>query len=191
MCGSDLRELACEIMRCERCRLSQTRRNAVPGEGPADARIMMIGEAPGAAEDLAGRPFVGRAGAILNRALGLAGLNRGEIFITNIVKCRPPGNRQPSGEEIRACMPYLRKQIEIIGPSAVCLLGNVPAKAVLGMQGVTSLRGRIFDDLYLITFHPAAVLRNKDRMELFVSDLAKLREMLSVDHLPRDVKRNA
>ncbi len=178
-------------MRCERCRLSQTRRNAVPGEGPADASIMMIGEAPGAAEDLAGRPFVGRAGAILNRALGLAGLNRGEIFITNIVKCRPPGNRQPSGEEIRACMPYLRKQIEIIGPSAVCLLGNVPAKAVLGMQGVTSLRGRIFDDLYLITFHPAAVLRNKDRMELFVSDLAKLREMLSVDHLPRDVKRNA
>lgn len=191
MCANGLNELACEIMRCERCGLSQTRRNAVPGEGPADARIMMIGEAPGAAEDLAGRPFVGRAGAILNRALDLAGLNRGEIFITNIVKCRPPGNRQPSRDEIRACMPYLRKQIDVIGPSAVCLLGNVPARAILGMQGVTSLRGRIFGDLYLITFHPAAVLRNKDRMELFVSDLAKLREMLSVDHLPQDVKRDA
>lgn len=191
MCANGLNELACEIMRCERCGLSHTRRNAVPGEGPADARIMMIGEAPGAAEDLAGRPFVGRAGAILNRALDLAGLNRGEIFITNIVKCRPPGNRQPSRDEIRACMPYLRKQIDVIEPSAVCLLGNVPAKAILGMQGVTSLRGRIFNDLYLITFHPAAVLRNKDRMELFVSDLAKLREMLSVDHQRQDVKRDA
>lgn len=175
---NDLRELACEIMRCERCGLSQTRRNPVPGEGPEDARIMLVGEAPGAAEDLAGRPFVGRAGAVLNRALDLAGLGRGEMFITNIVKCRPPGNRQPSVGEIGACMPYLRKQIEIIGPSAICLLGNVPAKAILGIQGVTSLRGRVFDGLYLITFHPAAVLRNKGRMELLVSDLAKLKEML-------------
>ncbi|MCX8206875.1 MAG: uracil-DNA glycosylase [Methanothrix sp.] len=179
MCANVLGELACEIMRCERCGLSQTRRNAVPGEGPEDARIMMIGEAPGGAEDLAGRPFVGRAGAILNRALLLAGLSRDEIFITNIVKCRPPGNRRPSRDEIRACMPYLRRQIEIIRPSAICLLGNVPAKAVLGVQGVTALRGRIFGDLYLITFHPAAVMRNMDRMELFVSDLAKLRKMVS------------
>ncbi|MCQ8903990.1 MAG: uracil-DNA glycosylase [Methanothrix sp.] len=179
MCSNDLRELASEIRRCERCGLSQTRRNAVPGDGPENARIMMIGEAPGAAEDLAGRPFVGRAGALLDRALDLAGLDRGEIFITNIVKCRPPGNRRPTEEEIRACMPYLRKQIEIIRPSAICLLGNVPAKAILGVQGVTSLRGRIFDDLYLITFHPAAVLRNMSRMELFVSDLAKLKGMRS------------
>ncbi|ABK15252.1 MAG: uracil-DNA glycosylase [Methanothrix sp.] len=177
MCANDLRELACEIVRCERCGLSKTRRNAVPGEGPEDARIMMIGEAPGAAEDLAGRPFVGRAGAILNRALNLAGLDRDEIFITNIVKCRPPGNRQPSADEIRACMPYLRKQIEMVRPSAICLLGNVPARAILGVQGVTALRGRVFDDLYLITFHPAAVLRNMGRMELFVSDLVRLREM--------------
>ncbi|MDH7597643.1 MAG: uracil-DNA glycosylase [Methanothrix sp.] len=184
MCGNDLRALAREIMRCERCGLSQARRNAVPGEGPEDARIMMVGEAPGAAEDLAGRPFVGRAGALLDRALDLAGLDRGEIFITNVVKCRPPGNRRPSEGEIRACMPYLRKQIEIIRPSAVCLLGNVPAKAILGVQGVTALRGRVFDDLYLITFHPAAVLRNMDRMESFVSDLTKLREMRSVSHAP-------
>lgn len=186
MCGDDLRELAAEILRCERCGLSQTRRNAVPGEGPEDARIMMIGEAPGAAEDLAGRPFVGRAGALLDRALGLAGIDRGEVFITNIVKCRPPGNRRPSEMEIRACMPYLRRQMELIRPSAICLMGNVPAKAVLGLQGVTALRGRIFDDLYLITFHPAAVLRNTGRMELFVSDLARLREMANKEMVKKE-----
>ncbi len=182
--SEDLKWVADEIIKCRRCALSAVRRNAVPGEGPAGAKILMVGEAPGSAEDLAGRPFVGRAGALLERALELAGISRSEVFITNVVKCRPPENRRPREDEIKACMPYLRRQIEIINPSAICLLGNVPAKAVLGKQGVTAMRGKVFDDIYLITFHPAAVLRNRGLMELFVSDLEKLKFMANARPAP-------
>ena len=162
-----------EICVCQLCDLAVGRTYAVPGEGPSPARVMLIGEAPGREEDLTGRPFVGRAGKLLDRALEQAGLQRSEVFITSIIKCRPPDNRKPKQYEIRACHPYLRAQMEILKPEIVCLMGNVATQAVLGMNGITKLRGQIVQDRFLVTYHPAAVLRNKNLMGDFVSDLKK------------------
>lgn len=134
---------------------------------------MLIGEAPGAQEDLQGRPFVGRAGAVLDRALSQAGLQRDRLFITNVVKCRPPSNRRPLQGEIRACRSYLEAQIELVRPRVVCLLGNVPTQALLGMQGVTALHGQVIEG-HLVTFHPAAVLRRAELEPLLISDLAQI-----------------
>jgi uracil-DNA glycosylase family 4 len=164
-----------QIRFCTLCALSQGRCHAVPGEGPSKAGIMLIGEAPGIEEDKTGRPFVGRAGKLLTYALGQTGLAREEIFITSIIKCRPPSNRKPRAAEIRACLPYLWLQIKIINPRIVCLMGNVAAHAVLDRQGVNNLHGQIFRNRYLITFHPAAVLRNRNLMEAFISDLKILK----------------
>jgi DNA polymerase len=135
---------------------------------------MLIGEAPGIEEDRTGRPFVGRAGKLLTLALEQAGLTREEVFITSIIKCRPPANRKPKATEIRACLPYLQLQMKLINPQIICLMGNVAVYAVLARQGVTDLHGQIFRNRYLITLHPAAVLRNRNRMEAFISDLKKL-----------------
>ncbi|MBN1324068.1 MAG: uracil-DNA glycosylase [Methanotrichaceae archaeon] len=162
-----------EISRCRRCALCEHRRLSVPGEGPCPAEVMLIGEAPGAQEDLQGRPFVGRAGAVLDRALSQAGLQRDRLFITNVVKCRPPSNRRPLQGEIRACRSYLEAQIELVRPRVVCLLGNVPTQALLGMQGVTALHGQVIEG-HLVTFHPAAVLRRAELEPLLISDLAQI-----------------
>lgn len=169
----DLPSLHRKICTCKLCDLSLGRTKAVPGEGPCPAKIMLIGEAPGREEDLTGRPFVGRAGRLLDRALFDAGLNRSEVFITSVVKCRPPKNRKPKRSEIVACHPYLKAQMMMLNPEFVCLMGNVAAQAILGMQGIVALRGRILHDRYLVTYHPAAVLRNKNLMDDFVSDLKK------------------
>lgn len=171
--------LARAIASCTACGLCRTRSNTVPGEGPPNAAIMLIGEAPGSDEDKSGRPFIGRAGRILDLALREAGIERSMVFITNVVKCRPPENRRPSRQEMEACMPFLRAQIEALAPERICLLGNVPAKTLLGMQGVTTLHGQIFDGRYLVTFHPAAVLRNRRLMGTFVSDLKILRTVVN------------
>src|SRR5205814_5029346 len=116
-----------EVRRCTRCRLCETRTNTVFGEGDADAKIMFIGEGPGENEDLQGRPFVGRAGELLNKMIAGMGLNREQVYIGNIVKCRPPGNRVPAPDEVATCTPYLERQIEIIRPRAIVTLG-LPAK---------------------------------------------------------------
>jgi DNA polymerase len=137
---------------------------------------MLIGEAPGKEEDLTGMPFMGRAGKLLDSALAKAGLHRSEVFITSTIKCRPPKNRKPKRREIDACKPYLDSQIVILHPKIVCLMGNTATLAVLGIQGVTSLRGQILQDIFLVTYHPAAVLRNRNLMEEFVSDLKRARE---------------
>ena len=163
------------ILSCQLCDLCKNRINAVPGAGPCPAEIMLIGEAPGAKEDLTGKPFVGRAGKLLDEALAEAGLEREEVFITSVVKCRPPDNRRPKKKEIEACHPYLKGQMEMLSPKTVCLMGNVACQAVLGRQGVTTLRGQIFQDRFLVTFHPAAVLRNKNLREAFISDLKAAR----------------
>jgi uracil-DNA glycosylase len=163
-----------EISACHRCSLSETRKNAVPGEGPKRARIMLIGEAPGAQEDVTGKPFVGSCGKLLDQALAKAGLERSEVFITSVVKCRPPENRQPKRIEVQACLPYLKSQIEAIKPDVICLMGNVATKALLGKTGVTKMHGEVFDDRFLVTFHPAALLRNRKLEETFISDLKKL-----------------
>ena len=173
----DLPTLHQKICTCQLCPLSMTRKCAVPGSGPSPAEIMLVGEAPGREEDLKGLPFVGRAGRLLDEALSQAGLERSEVFITSVVKCRPPENRKPKKEEIERCHPYLEAQMDLVRPRTICLMGNTATQAVLGMQGVTALRGQIHKDRFLITYHPAAVLRNRNLMEEFVSDLrqAKMR----------------
>lgn len=169
----DLRLLHQEICVCSLCPLWESRILAVPGSGPSPARIMLVGEAPGREEDLQGLPFVGRAGRLLDEALRQAGLERERIFITSVIKCRPPKNRKPKKAEIERCRPYLQAQMEILHPKIICLMGNTASQAILGRQGVASLRGRILQDRFLVTYHPAAVLRNRNLMAQFVSDLKK------------------
>jgi uracil-DNA glycosylase len=169
--------IAEEAKACMKCDLGAGRHKTVPGEGPCDAEILLVGEAPGAEEDLSGRPFVGRAGKVLDRALAQAVLDRSKIFITSIIKCRPPGNRKPKAWEIEECLPLLQAQIGAIKPRAIGLMGNVAAKAVLGLEGVTGLHGQVFQDRYVITYHPAAILRRRELQEDLVSDLKKLKEL--------------
>lgn len=170
----DLPHLDRQICACHLCPLSLGRTQAVPGSGPAPADIMLVGEAPGKEEDLTGKPFVGRAGRLLDGALVQAGLERSKVFITSVIKCRPPQNRKPKKREIDRCRPYLQSQIEILHPKIICLMGNTAAQAVLGRQGIADLRGQTLQDRYIVTFHPAAVLRNRNLMDDFVSDLKML-----------------
>jgi uracil-DNA glycosylase family 4 len=132
------------IMLCQICDLAIGRTKAVPGEGPCRSKIMLIGEAPGAEEDITGRPFVGRDGRLLDRSLNLAGIKRSDVFITSVIKCRPPANRKPKSTEIESCHPYLQYQIDLIHPKVIGLMGNVAAKAILNMHGVTALHGQVF-----------------------------------------------
>ncbi len=158
-----LEEISGRIKGCARCALSGTRHNIVFGEGAPDADIMVIGEAPGKQEDLAGRPFCGPSGELLDRMLGAIGLQRRELFITSCVKCRPPGNRTPRADELRACRPFLMSQIQAVRPSFILVLGLVAAQALLGKKGnMSSFRGR-FHELngvrVAVTYHPAYLLR--------------------------------
>ncbi len=173
--ADSLDALAEKIRSCSQCPLGGRRTKAVPGEGPDRAEILLVGEAPGKDEDREGRPFVGRAGFVLDRCLQEAGIERSEIFITSVIKCRPPENRRPKKEEVEACMPYLEAQIGLVQPKVVILMGNTATRAVLDLEGVASLRGRVYRDLFLVTFHPAAVLRNGNLKEAFVSDLLAAR----------------
>jgi DNA polymerase len=173
--NENLRFLNETICRCQLCDLSLCRTRAVPGEGPCPAKIMLIGEAPGKDEDLSGRPFVGRAGRLLDEALIGAGLDRRDVFITSAVKCRPPENKMPKAREIEACHAYLQAQMAALEPEVICLMGNTASKAVLGKNGIAMLRGKILDNRFLVTYHPAAVLRNRNLMEAFISDLKKAR----------------
>lgn len=174
-----LEEIAREINACKRCALSKSRRHAVAGEGSPEAELMLVGEAPGREEDKSGRPFVGRAGRLLTRVLNDACLSREEVFITSIIKCRPPGNRRPKKREIKACLPYLRRQLAAINPRVVLLLGGVAAEAVLGIRRVGETRGRPVrrDRTYLITYHPAAVLRNVNLLPYLSEDIRLAKEL--------------
>ncbi|MEM0463304.1 type-4 uracil-DNA glycosylase [Pyrobaculum sp.] len=179
-----LEELHEVIKNCTRCPLHKTRRNAVPGEGDIKLGIMIVGEAPGASEDEAGRPFVGAAGQLLTKTLAEVGIQRGDVYITNVVKCRPPGNRPPAREEVEACLPYLLKQISILKPKRVVALGAVSAKTLLGLVGkdvekVSDVRGKCYPGKIAgvqleicVTYHPAAVLRNPRLGEDFRRDIA-------------------
>jgi uracil-DNA glycosylase family 4 len=167
-----LNEMICS---CRLCDLSISRTNSVPGVGPYDAEIMLVGEAPGKNKDLTGFPFVGRAGKLLDSALEEAGLHRSETFITSTIKCRPPENRKPTKMELNLCQPHLMSQIKIIRPKVICLMGNTAILSILGITGVTSLHGQILQDHFLVTYHPAAVLRNRKLMGEFVFDLKKTR----------------
>jgi uracil-DNA glycosylase family 4 len=164
----ELAELAVVASACTRCGLASTRTTVVFGVGDPHADVMFVGEAPGFHEDQQGEPFVGVAGKLLDRLLGEIGLSRDEVYIANVLKCRPPGNRDPLSEEIEACKDYLRRQLELIDPRVVVTLGNFSTKLLLKRDvGITRLRGQIYPwwHRHLVpTLHPAAALRGGDRL---------------------------
>ncbi len=152
------------VRRCERCALCKGRNKAVPGEGPVDAKLMVIGEGPGATEDETGRPFVGRAGKLLDDILEAIDCPRATVFIGNIVKCRPPNNRDPEAIEIEQCLPYLNRQIALLQPSVILAMGRTAASTLLNTRGsLGSLRNKVHTYRgipLVVTYHPAALLRN-------------------------------
>ena len=168
-------ELEKECNKCEKCKLSSNRTNVVIGVGNKKAEVMFIGEGPGADEDVQGEPFVGRAGKLMNMALAGLGIKREDIYIANIVKCRPPGNRNPEAEEAESCLPYLYSQIKLIKPKKIVLLGSIALKNILGKEyGITASRGKWIEKdsiSYLPTFHPAALLRDDVKKIHFWQDL--------------------
>jgi uracil-DNA glycosylase len=183
----DLVALYKEAAACERCPLHATRTKVVFGAGNADADLMFVGEAPGQQEDLQGLPFVGRAGKLLDQLLEEVGLTRDQVFIANVLKSRPPGNRDPQPEEISACRPYLDRQIELIEPSVICTLGNFATKLLTrSPRGITQVRGRpqVHEvggrtvRIYPL-FHPAAALRTPRVLEELRDDFAGLPELLA------------
>ncbi len=189
-----LDEIAAEIRVCTRCELHRTRTNAVPGEGPADARIMFIGEAPGWNEDQQGRPFVGAAGKFLEELLGAAGLKRSDVFITNVVKCRPPGNRDPLPDEIAACAPYLERQIAAIDPDVIVTLGRFsmakwfPGERISRIHGQPKKEGK---RLIVPMYHPAAALHQQALKATILEDFAKLPRILAEAEAAREAEAKA
>jgi len=156
--------LRAQVAGCRKCGLCETRTTVVFGEGDVNAELMFIGEAPGRDEDLQGRPFVGRAGQLLTQMILAMGFQREEVFIANVLKCRPPENRNPAPDEVAHCEPYLRRQIELVRPKLICALGNHALRALTGYTGgISKVRGRPMEFLewrVVPTFHPAYLLRN-------------------------------
>ncbi|MFP3985734.1 MAG: type-4 uracil-DNA glycosylase [Candidatus Bathyarchaeia archaeon] len=182
-----MRKIDAEVMVCTRCGLWKKRKKAVPGYGNANARVMFVGEAPGRQEDLEGLPFVGAAGSLLDEFLRGIGLSREEVYITNVVKCRPPGNRDPKPEEISTCSGlYLTRQAEVIKPRFLVMLGRHSAKYVLGkagieIEGITVVHGKVYDVspfgfsvIAIPMFHPAAALYNAKYRDLLAKDFEVL-----------------
>jgi len=188
--NDSLEEIATEVVGCSLCKLSRSRKNAVPGDGQTSAKIIFIGEAPGKNEDEKGRPFIGVAGRILDEALQKAGIERSQVFITNIVKCRPPGNRIPEDDERAACRPYLDRQISLIAPRIICILGATAYSSILGGKSITQNRGKIIKrkgQKYLITIHPAAAIYNKNLRHALEDDLSRLsQEIKKMENLDRN-----
>jgi uracil-DNA glycosylase family 4 len=167
---AELKQLADEVKNCRKCELGNLRKNAVPGEGNPNAQIVFVGEGPGADEDAQGRPFVGRSGQLLDKIIIAMGLKRSDVYICNIVKCRPPENREPRPEEIISCLPFLKRQLGLIRPTVIVALGAPAAKTLLETnKPIGQLRGKFFDYYFedfsepiklMPTFHPAYLLRN-------------------------------
>ena len=172
-----LEQIHAEVVACKNCELHTTRTCAVPGEGAANARWMFIGEAPGQNEDNQGRPFVGRAGQLLTSMLGALGFKREEVFIANVIKCRPPQNRDPNSEEVAACEPYLLRQVQAIRPHMLVALGRIAAQTLLKTdQPLSKLRGRLHQygdppTPLLVTYHPAYLLRSPEQKAKAWEDL--------------------
>lgn len=173
-------ENACK--ECKKCKLCNGRKNVVIGTGNKNAKIMFIGEGPGADEDEQGIPFVGKAGQLMNKAFTGIGINREDVYIANIVKCRPPQNRNPEKEEADACKEYLEAQIKLVNPDIIVLLGSVALKNVLGEEyGITQSRGKWVElngKKILATFHPAALLRDESKKIDFWKDLKEIKKYI-------------
>ncbi len=182
-----LEVIASEVRVCHRCRLSQTRTKAVPGEGHADTEVVFVGEGPGQREDQQGRPFVGAAGNLLAELLGLVGWTRDDVFITNVVKCRPPGNRDPEPDEIAACEPFLRRQLEVLDPALLVTLGRFSLQMFMPGDRISRVHGteRPVDPSTgaraatgYAMYHPAAALRQGSLKETMQRDMAAIPEAL-------------
>ncbi len=180
--SSELQLIHSEILGCTKCELHKSRTKAVPGEGPHDARIMFVGEGPGQNEDEQGRPFVGAAGKFLTELLESIGLKRSDVFITNIVKCRPPNNRAPRKSEIEACNPYLQSQIRLINPRIVCALGTPAITTLMGDEySASRFHGKPLKKAkvtFLPMYHPAAALYDASLKETIFHDFQILEQLL-------------
>lgn len=181
--ASRLHEIREQLGDCHRCPLGETRTTLVFGVGNPDARVMFIGEAPGKNEDLKGEPFVGAAGKLLNELLAHAGLERSDVYIANVLKCRPPGNRNPEPLEIETCTPFLREQVRAIDPDVIVTLGNFATKFVLRTDvGITRLHGRPQQAgrfTVLPIFHPAAAIYDRTKRDALFADFDVLRDLLA------------
>jgi len=175
------------VINCTKCDLCKTRINAVPGKGNFQSDVIFVGEAPGRNEDKNGEPFIGVAGKKLSIALNDAGISRDDVYITNIVKCRPPNNRVPKTNERDTCQEYLKQEISIIKPKIICILGNTAFNSILGGSEITKFRGKIVrkdNQLYFLTIHPAATIYNQKLIDVLKSDIVKLFDSV------RDLKNN-
>ena len=174
------KELEDSIKDCKKCRLCQGRHNIVFGVGNKNAKIMFIGEGPGADEDAQGEPFVGRAGKLMNLAFQTVGIKREDVYIANIVKCRPPQNRDPQEDEAEVCMEYLRNQVKLVNPQVIVLLGRIALQNIMGKEyKISSARGNWIEKngiKYMPTWHPAALLRDEAKKVDFIYDLQKVIE---------------
>jgi DNA polymerase len=182
-----LEQIATEVRACDRCRLASTRTRAVPGEGDPDTEVVFVGEGPGFNEDREGRPFVGRAGGLLVRLLASIGWQRDDVFITNVVKCRPPDNRDPQPDEIAACAPYLRRQLEVLDPAVVVTLGRYSMATFLPGARIGQVHGTSTaadpetgarDALVFAMYHPAAALRTPALERESFDDMARVPDVL-------------
>ncbi|MBN2490615.1 MAG: uracil-DNA glycosylase [Planctomycetes bacterium] len=191
--GAALAALQAAVAACTRCGLCRSRTHTVFGEGSAAPRLLFIGEGPGGEEDRTGRPFVGPAGRLLDRIIAAARLRREEVYIANIVKCRPPGNRTPTPDEVEACLPYLREQIRLLRPAVICTLGAPATRSILATaQGITRLRGQAFafpEDPSIVvipTYHPAYLLRAPERKRETWQDIQRVMRELDRARPDRD-----
>jgi uracil-DNA glycosylase len=187
--SDSLEKIASEVIGCPLCKLSRSRINAVPGEGQLSSKIIIIGEAPGKNEDEQGKPFIGAAGRILNQALEKADIKRDEVFITNVVKCRPPGNRVPENDERDICRQYLDREISLIVPKVICILGSTAYSSILGGKSITKNRGKIIERnglKYFLTIHPAAAIYNKNLRSVLNNDFFTLsKEIKKIEYKNR------
>lgn len=188
-----IEEIAQKISSCTKCDLAEGRINAVPGEGPQHARVMLVGEAPGAKEDESGRPFVGQSGKLLTEMLEVEGIKREDVFITSVLKCRPPENRDPKEDEIRSCAPYLLAQLDSISPIIIVTLGNFAydlfaTTFYLPKKPIGEIRGKVFRlhstacEYLLPTYHPAGIIYNRKLIPDFKDDLATVNKYLKMTH---------
>jgi uracil-DNA glycosylase family 4 len=175
----ELEKIKQKVIKCTNCDLCKTRKNSVPGKGNFQSEVIFVGEAPGRNEDQKGEPFVGTAGKRLDAALENAGINRDSIYITNVVKCRPPNNRVPSVIERDTCKDYLQKEISIIKPKIICILGNTAFNSILGGSEIIKFRGKTVrkkNQIYFLTVHPAATIYNQELIDVLKADIVKLFE---------------
>ena len=177
-----LQSIKQNVIECIKCDLCKTRTNSVPGKGNFKSSVIFVGEAPGRNEDKNGEPFIGAAGKKLSAALEAAGVSREEVYITNIVKCRPPKNRIPTSTERETCQDYLKQEISIIKPKIICILGNTAFNSLLGGSNITKFRGKIVlkdNQLYFLTVHPAATIYNQELIKVLNKDILKLFNLIT------------